>query len=165
MTYTPTKEDVERAARIMAVAAFAPEETWAQYADAATNILRAHHLALAERGVFVAAWWPIETAPKDGTVVWVYVAARKNGVPEELPAFQCACAYHPDAGWCADELREVTHWMPTEDDLLIAMASALATKCGSLTYLNMDTQEREYWKGLAIAALSAFIQKWMESRS
>lgn len=52
-------------------------------------------------------WNPIETAPKDGTEVWVYVAPR-----EGLRGFQCVCAYHPDAGWCADELREVTHWMP-----------------------------------------------------
>jgi hypothetical protein len=52
-------------------------------------------------------WQPIETAPKDGTVVTVYVAARDN-----LPAFITHCAYHPDAGWCADEIRSVTHWMP-----------------------------------------------------
>ena len=51
-------------------------------------------------------WKLIETAPKDGTVVWVYVAAYSD-----LPAFECECAYHKDAGWCADELREVTHWM------------------------------------------------------
>ena len=52
-------------------------------------------------------WYPIATAPKDGTVVWVYVAER-----DLLPAFQCICSYHPDAGWCVDELREVTHWRP-----------------------------------------------------
>lgn len=52
-------------------------------------------------------WNPIETAPTDGTEVWVYVAPRDG-----LKGFQCVCAYHPDAGWCADELREVTHWMP-----------------------------------------------------
>ena len=54
-----------------------------------------------------AAWQPIETAPRDGTLVWVYTAERDG-----LPAFQGPCAYHPDAGWCADELREVTHWKP-----------------------------------------------------
>jgi len=21
-------------------------------------------------------------------------------------------SYHPDAGWCVDELRQATHWMP-----------------------------------------------------
>lgn len=52
-------------------------------------------------------WQPIASAPKDGMLVWVYAAER-----EELPAFQTWCAYDPDAGWCVDELREVTHWMP-----------------------------------------------------
>lgn len=52
-------------------------------------------------------WQPIATAKRDGTLVWVYTAPRDG-----LPAFQSACAYHPDAGWCTDELREVTHWAP-----------------------------------------------------
>lgn len=52
-------------------------------------------------------WRPIETAPTDGTVVRVFAAERQG-----LPAFQCTAAYHEDAGWCVDELREVTHWMP-----------------------------------------------------
>ena len=52
-------------------------------------------------------WRPIETAPKDGTVVLVFAEERQG-----LPAFQCTAAYHEDAGWCVDELREVTHWMP-----------------------------------------------------
>lgn len=54
-------------------------------------------------------WQPIETAPTDGTWVWVFVAER-----EGLPSFQCPCAYHPDGGWCCDELREVTHWRPLQ---------------------------------------------------
>ena len=52
-------------------------------------------------------WRPIETAPTDGTVVLVFAEERQG-----LPAFQCTAAYHEDAGWCVDELREVTHWMP-----------------------------------------------------
>ena len=52
-------------------------------------------------------WMPIATAPRDGTAVLVYVAER-----EGLSAFQCVCAWHEDAGWCADELRPVTHWRP-----------------------------------------------------
>lgn len=52
-------------------------------------------------------WELIATAPRDGTEVWVFVAPRDG-----LRGFQCVCAYHPDAGWCADELREVTHWQP-----------------------------------------------------
>lgn len=54
-------------------------------------------------------WQPISTAPEDGTVVWVYTAAY-----DDLPAFQGPCAYHPDAGWCTDELRWVTHWVPLQ---------------------------------------------------
>ena len=54
-------------------------------------------------------WRPIDTAPLDRPV-WVYVAEY-----EGLPSFQTACAWHPDAGWCADELRPVTHWMPPPD--------------------------------------------------
>lgn len=65
--------------------------------------------AILSSGLVVPAprWMPIETVPKDGTEVWVYLAER-----EGLPAFQTRCAWHPDAGWCACELREVTHWMP-----------------------------------------------------
>jgi len=55
-------------------------------------------------------WQPIETAPKDGTCVLVFVAAR-----DDLPSFVTTCAWHKDAGWCADELRSVTHWMPLPD--------------------------------------------------
>lgn len=54
-----------------------------------------------------ALWQPIETAPRDGGVVIV----RTNSV-EGLPAFATCCAYHPDAGWCVDDLRECTHWRP-----------------------------------------------------
>jgi len=50
-------------------------------------------------------WQPIEQAPTDGTKVWLYVAAAHG-----LQAFQCQGAYHPDAGWCVDNLREATHF-------------------------------------------------------
>lgn len=66
-------------------------------------------------------WQPIETAPTDGTVVWVYVASA-----EGLPSFQGSCAYHADGGWCADELRPVTHWVPIES-VFLAPPSALAS--------------------------------------
>ena len=57
-----------------------------------------------------AEWQPIETAKPDGSLVWVYVAAYDG-----LPAFQAVASYHPDTGWCVDELRDVTHWMPLRD--------------------------------------------------
>lgn len=55
-------------------------------------------------------WRPIETAPTDGSEVWVYVAAAHG-----LGSFCCKAAYHPDAGWCCDELRETTRWMPLKE--------------------------------------------------
>lgn len=58
----------------------------------------------------IERWRPIATAPTDGTVVWFYTAAAHG-----LPAFQGPCAYHKDAGWCTDELRPVTHWVPLQE--------------------------------------------------
>lgn len=52
-------------------------------------------------------WQPIDTAPTDGTLILVYAP----GV-QDLDSIICPCAYHPDAGFCVDELREPTHWMP-----------------------------------------------------
>ena len=109
MAYKLKPEDVERAAGLYDKLAASFKATHIEVMQAVLLDYLERH---AERGVFVVEWKPIETAPKDGTVVWVDVAARSEGVQEELPAFQTCCAYHPDAGWCADELREVTHWMP-----------------------------------------------------
>jgi len=73
-------------------------------------IIAALRLAAASASGGGDGWRPIETAPTDGTPVWTYTAER-----EGLPAFQSTCAYHPDAGWCTDELRYVTHWRPMRD--------------------------------------------------
>jgi len=63
----------------------------------------------------MSKWQPIETAPMDGTAVLVYAAPWGN-----LPGFQDIASWHKEAGWCVDELREVTHWMslpePPEGD-------------------------------------------------
>lgn len=53
-------------------------------------------------------WRPIETAPKDRLIL-VYAPSYL-----ELPAIMCLCQWHPDAGFCVDELREPTHWKPYE---------------------------------------------------
>lgn len=71
-------------------------------------LLPVHLIGTAPRDAH--GWRDINTAPRTGEVVWTYTAER-----EGLPAFQGPCAYHPDAGWCTDELRHVTHWMPLRD--------------------------------------------------
>lgn len=50
---------------------------------------------------------PIETAPTDGTTVLVWADPL-----EGLDGFFTLAAYHPDAGWCVDELREAVWWWP-----------------------------------------------------
>lgn len=62
----------------------------------------------------MTGWQRIETAPKDGTLIWTYTAEAHG-----LPAFQSPCTFHPDAGFCTDELRPVTHWRPIEDVWLL----------------------------------------------
>lgn len=52
-------------------------------------------------------WRGIESAPKDGTEIIVYVPATGK-----FKAFAVSASYHPDAGFCVDPLRETTHWMP-----------------------------------------------------
>ena len=55
-------------------------------------------------------WKPIETAPKDGTEIIVYCPPAHG-----LRHMSSVCAYHEDAGFCVDELREPTIWMPLPD--------------------------------------------------
>ena len=50
-------------------------------------------------------WQPIETAPQDRPIV-VYAPGRDG-----LHEMASMCRWHPDAGFCIDELREPTHWM------------------------------------------------------
>lgn len=85
----------------------AAQEAWAQ-ADCSgvDNIDELWRVAIeaAER----AAWQPIGTAPTDGTLVLVYAAPYCD-----LDGFVTVAGYHHDAGWCVDELRDVTQWRPT----------------------------------------------------
>lgn len=66
------------------------------------------------RGEAVAqVWQPIATAPtgdagtRDAPDVLVY-ASQAHG----LRGFMAVTHWHPDGGWCVDELRAITHWMP-----------------------------------------------------
>jgi hypothetical protein len=47
------------------------------------------------------------SAPRDGSLFLAWAPADHG-----LPAMHSLCAWHPDAGFCVDELREPTHWMP-----------------------------------------------------
>lgn len=55
-------------------------------------------------------WRPIETAPKDGTLFLTWAPPVQG-----LPAMFSLCAWHPDAGFCIDELREPMYWWPLPD--------------------------------------------------
>jgi Lar family restriction alleviation protein len=61
-------------------------------------------------------WMPIETAPRDGTEVLVYAAMPDHlqwaDPDKQLRQIVRVTAWHPDAGWCVDELREASHWRP-----------------------------------------------------
>lgn len=61
-------------------------------------------LILGGSPIMMTRWQPIETAPEDREVL-VYVAPKHG-----LEGFQCFAQYHPDAGWCCDELRETVCW-------------------------------------------------------
>ncbi len=52
-------------------------------------------------------WQSIETAPKDGTLFLVWAPEF-----EGLPSMFSLCAWSEYAGFCIDELRQATHWMP-----------------------------------------------------
>lgn len=52
-------------------------------------------------------WIHMDEAPRDGTLIEVFVP-QKHG----LPGFISDCSWHPDAGFCVDELREPTAWRP-----------------------------------------------------
>jgi hypothetical protein len=62
----------------------------------------------------MAEWQPIETAPMDGTIVWIITDSIYDGGPGTigLKPILCLASYHPDGGWTVDELRQATHWMP-----------------------------------------------------
>lgn len=58
-------------------------------------------------GGYQVEWRPIETAPRDGTMIWVYCPSA-HGLSEMVSL----CSWHSDAGFCVDELRHPTLWFP-----------------------------------------------------
>lgn len=84
---------------------------YVQACDNCRTVLRSEEcttVKVFEGTTLSSQWQPIETAPKDGTLFLAYAAAGQH----DLPALYSLCAWHPDAGFCIDELREPTHWQP-----------------------------------------------------
>jgi len=59
-------------------------------------------------------WRHISTAPKDAWI-FVYAAPYTGGGDDPemwLPGFVSLCHWHPDGGFCVDELRQPIAWQP-----------------------------------------------------
>lgn len=54
-------------------------------------------------------WRSMVTAPRDGSEFW---ALSDDTRGNDLPPFVSKCSWHPDAGFCTDELREPIMWRP-----------------------------------------------------
>jgi hypothetical protein len=93
------------------------------------------------------AWRPIETAPTDGTLILVYAAER-----EGLPGFVTVCRYHPDGGFCVDELRVPTHWMPLPKSPTIADLDTLLSSLTASTP-KVDPLPAKYVDGVRVDSL------------
>ena len=79
---------------------------WLTKQSKAKCILRAIGL-LDGTNMLIPNWRDISEAPKDGSLQIVYLSPR-----EGLPGFVTVCAWHPEVGWCADEVRNVTRFIP-----------------------------------------------------
>ena len=51
-------------------------------------------------------WRTMDSAPKNSRII-VYAPGEQYGLPDMV----CYCEWHPDAGFCVDELRHPTMWM------------------------------------------------------
>jgi len=60
-----------------------------------------------ENGGYQVEWRPIETAPRDGELIWVYCPSA-HGLSEMVSL----CCWHKDGGFTVDELRHPTLWFP-----------------------------------------------------
>lgn len=116
MTYEPTKEDVERAVQILNT--HFPTRR-GEFYRAISEALYSHHRALAERGVFVAEWQPIETAPKDGTYVLLAGPSGYTTTPIRVEIGHWDAEFSPHQPWVTysndsftDSGDAPTHWMP-----------------------------------------------------
>jgi len=65
-------------------------------------------IALARLGLAVTPR-PIAEAPRDGMM---FLAYSEDLSGNGLTPFWSGCAWHDDAGFCTDEIREPTHFIP-----------------------------------------------------
>lgn len=65
-------------------------------------------------------WEPIESAPKDGTLVWLLVARDR-----ELPEFIILDKWDSIGGWCVDLVQNATHWMLFDYKIISKIISQL----------------------------------------
>lgn len=65
--------------------------------------------------VLTGDFWRLidEHTPKDRMIL-VFAPGDDPEFHETLPDLVSLCKWHPDAGFCVDELRQATHWMPYE---------------------------------------------------
>ena len=86
-------------------------------------------------------WQSIKTAPKNQEII-VYCTSF-----QDQPHMVSLCRWHPDAGFCVDELRHPVAWIPL--DLF---------GCGSEDKLSMRDQ-------FAVAALNIIGQEWSDPKT
>lgn len=119
MTNTPTQAAIEAAARAIVRRNY-PSATdrdidmmWEGYQPDAQAAIEAYRAAMREAG---EGWQPIETAPRDGAPVLLWLPDADRG----QPSVECAqwwgdCWWTnggPNAGQDMDEWAKATHWMP-----------------------------------------------------
>ena len=122
MTDAPTPRDddneltyYEAHARVVAFHEFMKSQ--GHMATRWNNAIDAYLSALTAAGYVVEQdWRDIATAPMDGTEVLVRAAMPDRlqwaDPDKQLRPVVRVAAWHPDAGWCVDELREAILWRP-----------------------------------------------------
>lgn len=54
-----------------------------------------------------------DNTPRDRLII-VFAPGDNPDFQAPLPDIVCLCQWHPDAGFCVDEIRNPTHWMSYE---------------------------------------------------
>lgn len=90
-----TNEDIERVARAICREAYLDDSSWPIFVLVARTAIAAME----------PQWRPMGTAPPNRLIiVWA------PGAEFDLPDIFALCKWHPDAGFCIDELRQPELW-------------------------------------------------------